>query len=207
MARFRNVLDYLGLDNAEGRKECPLCGSSDGLHVTLESTREGEVHCYSCGQPTPGTGIELYRRQEGVSKAEAMETFGIEVEGRAESEKKAEEAQDEWRRRAEESQIQPDDYLLEIERLKLYMTPSEWVEWKVMCKSGGRYVRYHPPTSDDSDSYPLRPLKKTYVRERRDGVKEVIRERQDEILSACAERARVESEEVEFLESNTEHLR
>lgn len=91
MARFRNVLEYLGLDDAEGRKECPLCGSSDGLHVTLESTREGEVHCYSCGQPTPGTGVELYRRQEGVSKAEAMEAFGIDTSNLASEVKQKEE--------------------------------------------------------------------------------------------------------------------
>ena len=76
----QDVADYLGVD-PQGRHECQLCGSSDGLSIDPEQGDTGSAHCFSCGfgeGSERGTGAQLYAEVEGVTISEALDAFGVE---------------------------------------------------------------------------------------------------------------------------------
>lgn len=78
-AQYDDVAHYLGIDDLQGRHECPVCGSSDGLGIDPDQGDTGTAHCFSCGfgEHEPGTGAQLYAEVERVEIAEALEAFGV----------------------------------------------------------------------------------------------------------------------------------
>lgn len=134
------IHDLLDLEETSGgRYRCllPHCGGS-GLHVTPEAGDTGSVTCHSCGfgkdfDEHRGTGAAYLAAVRNITIREALERFGVANDDASEYERiqRKRRRTEAEKREAEIEKIQR--RLVEIERLKTYMTPKERARFGVFC--------------------------------------------------------------------------